>query len=103
MPHNHEWKLECNFEGFDEVTVSAYCNNCNETMTDAEICAIQNTSKPDDVFVATEDDGSQWVAFEDYISALRSKSHIGDPCKFCGMAHDDVAIGDCPNRNMKLI
>ena len=23
-------------------------------------------------------------------------AHFGDPCVFCGQAHDEVAIGDCP-------
>jgi hypothetical protein len=21
--------------------------------------------------------------------------HYGDPCRFCGVAHDDVSVGDC--------
>ena len=25
-------------------------------------------------------------------------AHKGEPCQFCGQAHDDVAIGPCPNR-----
>ena len=27
---------------------------------------------------------------------LAEVSHQGDPCKFCGTAHDDVAPGPCP-------
>ena len=25
--------------------------------------------------------------------------HWGDPCEFCGVPHDDVAVGDCPGRD----
>ena len=25
-------------------------------------------------------------------------AHIGDPCIFCEIPHDDVQIGDCPGR-----
>lgn len=27
--------------------------------------------------------------------------HRGDPCIFCGVAHDDVAVGECPGTNVK--
>ena len=26
-------------------------------------------------------------------------AHLGDPCVFCGTAHDDVEVGPCPGRN----
>ena len=29
------------------------------------------------------------------------QAHQGDPCKYCGSPHDDVAIGPCPGRIMK--
>ncbi len=25
-----------------------------------------------------------------------ARAHIGDPCRKCGVGHDDVAVGDCP-------
>ncbi len=29
---------------------------------------------------------------------LRQVAHQEDPCKFCGVAHDDVEVGPCPSR-----
>ncbi len=29
---------------------------------------------------------------------LGSKAHFGDPCIYCGVAYNDVAVGDCPSR-----
>jgi hypothetical protein len=29
--------------------------------------------------------------------ALRDVAHLGDPCRGCGVAHDDVASGPCPS------
>ena len=29
---------------------------------------------------------------------LGNKAHMGDPCIYCGVAHDDVSVGDCPSR-----
>ena len=29
--------------------------------------------------------------------ADKNFAHIGDPCRFCGQAHDDVSPGPCPN------
>ena len=26
---------------------------------------------------------------------MKEVAHLGDPCKFCGMAHDDVSPGPC--------
>lgn len=58
-----------------------------------------------DVFIATEDDGSQWVTLEDYqllsreYNAFVTKHHFGDPCVFCGTPHDKVVSGDCPQEN----
>lgn len=28
--------------------------------------------------------------------AIRERKHLGDPCEFCGTAHDDVEPGPCP-------
>ena len=25
-----------------------------------------------------------------------TRAHVGDPCRKCGVGHDDVAVGDCP-------
>jgi len=30
-------------------------------------------------------------------------AHIGDPCIFCGVAHDDVEIGPCPARQSRAM
>ena len=30
--------------------------------------------------------------------ALTTLMHIGDPCEFCNVAHDDVEVGSCPGR-----
>ncbi len=30
--------------------------------------------------------------------SLKEVSHQGDPCKFCGLPHDDVPIGPCVGR-----
>jgi len=27
------------------------------------------------------------------------KVHSGDPCKYCGVKHDDVAVGPCPGQD----
>ena len=29
---------------------------------------------------------------------LSSVAHCGDPCKYCGVAHDNVPVGPCPAR-----
>jgi hypothetical protein len=29
---------------------------------------------------------------------LGGRAHQGDPCIYCGVAHDDVAVGDCQSR-----
>lgn len=29
-------------------------------------------------------------------NAASARAHIGDPCRKCGVGHDDVAVGDCP-------
>jgi hypothetical protein len=29
---------------------------------------------------------------------LGGRAHKGDPCIYCGVAHDDVSVGDCPSR-----
>jgi len=31
------------------------------------------------------------------IEELKEFAHSGDPCRFCGTAHDDVVPGPCPN------
>ena len=28
----------------------------------------------------------------------RETSHLGDPCRYCGTAHDAVTVGPCPGR-----
>jgi len=27
--------------------------------------------------------------------------HCGDPCIFCGIVHDDLAVGECPGTNVQ--
>lgn len=29
---------------------------------------------------------------------LGKRAHVGDPCIYCGVPHDNVGVGDCPNR-----
>ncbi len=29
-------------------------------------------------------------------NAASARAHIGDPCRKCGVGHDDVDVGDCP-------
>lgn len=31
---------------------------------------------------------------------LSASEHHGDPCVYCGIPHDEVAVGDCPGRVM---
>jgi len=39
-----------------------------------------------------------WVyEFPKYQTSDSSKAHFGDPCIYCHKAHNDVAVGDCPN------
>lgn len=33
-----------------------------------------------------------------HLTGLGKRAHIGDPCIYCGVPHDNVGIGDCPNR-----
>jgi len=51
-------------------------------------------------------DGSYWMrCIDDVIAAQQSvqadfgsKGHVGDPCIYCGVAHNNVSVGDCPSR-----
>ena len=29
-----------------------------------------------------------------------ARAHVGDPCRKCGVNHDDVAVGDCPRGSL---
>ena len=41
-----------------------------------------------------------WMALIENRLASLEGSHWGDPCIFCGQAHDDVAAGPCPGTRL---
>jgi len=47
-----------------------------------------------------DDEQPIWVRMHlgDYRRACRAAYHYGDPCRYCGVAHDKVAVGNCPGR-----